>query len=260
MTAIVGILCDKGIVVGADSSATFSAGQLRTIEQPTEKITIIGNNVIIAGAGSVGLGQRFNDVVEKAWTSGLFKSKGTNELHVAKSLSRNGLEDFKSTYAPANNYAALVAFPFGGKAHLCEFDLQWFQPELKTKQLWYCSIGATQTITDSLLAMMRGLFWLNGPPSVNEGIFAAAWVLDHAVEVNPGGVNRPIRLAVLSVEPNGNTKAEMLSDQVLGEHRQNIEGAKNALRDYCKNLQNANPHVPEVPQVVKEEKQSNPSN
>jgi 20S proteasome alpha/beta subunit len=67
MTAIVGIRCKDGVVIGADSSATFTdGGQVRTIEQPTEKkIEIIGDKVIVAGTGSVGHGQRFCAVVRK---------------------------------------------------------------------------------------------------------------------------------------------------------------------------------------------------
>lgn len=64
MTAIVGIICKKGVVVGADSSATFNAGQINTMEQKTKKIQIIDNKIIIAGTGSIGLGQRFFHEVE----------------------------------------------------------------------------------------------------------------------------------------------------------------------------------------------------
>ena len=41
MTSVVGILCKDGVVVGTDSSATFDNGQIRTIEQPFEKIEIM---------------------------------------------------------------------------------------------------------------------------------------------------------------------------------------------------------------------------
>lgn len=65
MTAIVGILCKDGIVIGTDSSATFSASTTSTIEQPVKKISIIENRVIVAGSGQIGLDQRFCDVVKQ---------------------------------------------------------------------------------------------------------------------------------------------------------------------------------------------------
>ena len=41
MTILIGVLCKDGVVIGADSSATFDAGGIRTIEQPTKKIDLL---------------------------------------------------------------------------------------------------------------------------------------------------------------------------------------------------------------------------
>lgn len=38
MTILVGVLCKDGVIIGADGSATFGAGQMRTIEQPIDKL------------------------------------------------------------------------------------------------------------------------------------------------------------------------------------------------------------------------------
>lgn len=66
MTILVGLYCKDAVIIGTDSAATFSdANSSRTIEQGTKKIDIIGERVIIAGTGSVGLGQRFKQVVKK---------------------------------------------------------------------------------------------------------------------------------------------------------------------------------------------------
>jgi hypothetical protein len=40
MTILIGVVCEDGIVIGADSSATFSAGQIPTIEQPIKKVYV----------------------------------------------------------------------------------------------------------------------------------------------------------------------------------------------------------------------------
>jgi 20S proteasome alpha/beta subunit len=57
MTSIVAIRCKDGVVMGADSSATFGdGGHVRTIEQLTDrKIEIVGNTtkLIIAGTGYI---------------------------------------------------------------------------------------------------------------------------------------------------------------------------------------------------------------
>lgn len=229
MTAIIGLLCNNGVIIGADSSVTFTQGQIRTIEQPCEKLEIIGGRIIIAGSGQVGLGQRFSAVVEKAQSGKIFDNPA---IDVTKTLSRHTLEDFAYTYLHPGQYSALVAFPCGRKFYLCEFALQDFQPELKTEKLWYCSMGSSQVITDSFLALMRDIFWQGACPTVQEGVFAVTWTLEHAIDVNPGGVNAPIRIAVLANTQNGSPSARILDDDELEEHREHIRYAKNKLREY----------------------------
>ena len=246
MTAVVGILCSDGAIVGTDSAVTFASGQHRTIEQPTEKLGIVGDSVIIAGTGQVGLGQRFTDVVQNAWEAKVF-SNPTPALHKAKTLCKYACEDFAYTSTRSGSYGALVAFVADNRAQLCEFSLNDFQSELKTEQLWYCSMGSTQSITDSFLALLRDILWTEGPPSLTDAVFAATWTLDHAVAVNPGGVNAPVRIARLCHGPDGQFKGEILEDSELQEHRQNVDGAKRCLLDYCKGLHTADTETPKVP-------------
>ena len=250
MTAIVGILCQNGVVLGTDSSATFSSGQIHTVEQPNQKIRIIGDSIILAGTGQVGLGQRFQAIVEKSWQDGIFKKK--TALEITKYLSRVTLQDFDYTFAPKQQYGALVAFAAEGKFHLCEFALADFQPELKT-DVWYASLGVTQHITDSFLALMREVFWKTGPPPLSGGEFVATWTLEHAIDVNVGGVKGPIQLAVLGPDSRGQLRAKQLSEPKLGEHKQSIEGAKAALLNYCLGLQKPeDEETPSIPRLINE--------
>jgi hypothetical protein len=66
---------------------------------------------------------------------------------------------------------------------------------------------------------------------VHDAVFAVTWALEHAVEVNSGGVNDPIRIAVLERQ-RGSLKARLLSDDELLEHKQNVAAAYNALRNF----------------------------
>lgn len=246
MTAIVGVLCRDGLVIGTDSSMTFVAGTgFRTIEQPTEKLKICFGSIIVAGTGQVGLGQRFNQVVEQAYTDRVFV--GTNHFtSVGKELCKRARADFSSTQAPTAQYAALVGFALGGKPYLCEFALADFQPEFKTETMWYCSMGSGQPITDPFLALMREVFWGSGLPSVQDATFAVAWALDHAVRVNPGGINGPVRIAVLE-QGTGKSGARLLEDADLEEHFQNIEQAKERLRTFPASQSADAPDTPDIP-------------
>jgi 20S proteasome alpha/beta subunit len=107
MTAIVGILCKDGIVVGTDSSATFSTPGIRTIEQPAKKLDVIENRIIVAGTGQIGLGQRFCGIVKTAYDEKLFSK---SYLDVGRGLSKRAIHDFIDTSAPKTSYGALVAY------------------------------------------------------------------------------------------------------------------------------------------------------
>jgi len=232
MTAIVGVYCSDGVVIGTDSSATFTAGQTRTIEQPTDKLHITGGSVIVAGTGAVGMTQRFCQVVENAWSNKQFQG---SPIEIGKLLSKNAQEDFVSTGAPKGKYGALVAFPCKKQPYLSEFEVEHFQPELKTESLWYVSMGSSQHITDPFLGLMRDVFWREGCPTVRQAVFSVTWALDHAVQLNPGGVNEPVRIAVLE-RSKGDLAARILDEVELDEHREAIQSAKESLRDFARKV------------------------
>jgi len=221
MTSLVAIRCTDGVVVGADSSATFGPHpQVKTIEQTYDhKIAIIGGHIIVAGTGQVGHGQRFNAVVQRAWDQK--KLSGKSEIEIMKILAADGLQDFASTFVQANNigYSALVAYPASDRAALCEIvGANGFQPELKEENgLWFTSAGSGQMITDPFLALLRQVFWKDAAPNLQGGIFTTLWALQHACDVNPGGIKEPISIAVLERD-KGKYHARMLEKAELEEH------------------------------------------
>lgn len=228
MTVLVGVRCKDGVVIGADSAATFSAGQLRTIEQPVKKIAIISGRVIVAGTGEIGLGQRFCDVVHKAHDQKVFQS---GPLDVVRALTANAVNDFGTTKAQMGTYGALVAFPTSGGFELCEFATTNFQPELK-RDIWYVSMGSGQPIADPCLGFIRQAFWGDGvPPSFKDGVFAVVWTLSQAIALNPGGINVPMQVATLTTQ-KGTAMARILDPGEIAEHEAAVEGAIDALRQY----------------------------
>ena len=230
MTAIVGILCKDGIVIGTDSSATFSASNTRTIEQPVKKITIIENRVIVAGAGQVGLDQRFCEIVRNNFVRHTFKKP---YLEVGKILCKESIEDFITTKAPKNEYGAIVGYAVDDNYHLCELAIKDFQPEFKTDRIWYVSMGCGQQITDPFLGLMRRVFWKDSMPGVADATFVATWTLQHAIDLNPGGINGPVQMAVIRKNPEkGKYVAHLMSDSELQEHINNVDSAEAYLSEY----------------------------
>ena len=220
MTILVGILCQDGVVIGTDSSATFTDGQSRTIEQLVTKIDIVGDRIVIAHAGAGGHGQRFTIAVKKAWDKGRFK--GLDFCDFGRELAKVGTDDFVYTDARPGSYGALVAYPADNAFHLCEFTIKEFQPEWKTDELCFASMGSGQLMADPFLGLMRKVFWPDGRPSLITGKFVVTWALQHAIELNSGGIQGPLQVAILSGK---NPSARKLDPDELVEHQQSVEEA-----------------------------------
>jgi len=243
LTSIIGVFCSDGVVIGTDSSATFSSSGLRTIEQETKKIDIFYGTVFVAGTGEVGLGQRFCNLAEKAFKEPTFtKSK---PIETMTALSQKAVKDFQSTYTgfpqlqPGFKYGALVAYSTGESYNLCEFDPITFRPELKLpeQKFFFSSMGSGQPITDPFLALMRKIFWKTEMPTVADAKFITTWALSHAIEVNTGGINGPIQMAAIRKNDKGRYSATMISDDEIREHLDIVENAESHLASYKEILQ-----------------------
>jgi 20S proteasome alpha/beta subunit len=239
LTSIVGILCKDGVVIGTDSAATFGCGTVRTIEQPVKKISVLEKKCIVAGTGRVGLGQRFCSIVEDYATKNQNAFRSSPHV-VANALTKKTLDDFRGTLTPPGQYGALVAFTDGKSFHLCEFDTNDFQPEFKEpgSDIWFVSMGSGQTITDPFLGFMRKVFFHDSPPSVVDAILITTWTLQHAIELNAGGVNGPSQIAIIRKEDEDSKySATMLSQNELQEHLSNVTEAEEYLSKYREILQ-----------------------
>lgn len=233
MTILVGIRCQDGVVIGSDSAVTFAHASGSTIEQSTRKIDIFDGSIIVAGTGQVGLGQRFCAQVEALQLGK--KLSGIAPTEVGKAMAAAATTDFGQTNTPRGGYGALVAFRTRKELHLCEFATADFQPELKTSDIWFASMGNGQAIADPFLGLMRKVFWKKGMPSLSEGVFAAVWTLSHTIDVNPGGINGPMRLATLTWEPGrigDKHVARFLDESEVSQHQESVASAERHLASF----------------------------
>lgn len=243
MTLLVGVLCSDGIVVAADSAMTFGQGPGQfTISHQARKIDIVSNQVIVAGTGQVGLGQRFAAKVKELWAAN--RLRGT-EVDACRIIAEETLKDFSTTATQRGSFGALVAFPKSQTFHLCEFAAADMQPELKTKKAWFVSMGSGQSLADPYLALMRTVFWSKGPPNVEDGKFAAVWVVQHVLKAAPGFVGPPIDVAVLKKD-GGDFRATFVDDDDLQEHLGYVEDADRHFGAW-KRAEEAVEEIPEPP-------------
>ncbi len=247
MTVIVGILCIDGVVIGADSSATSCSGNIPIIEQKTKKIDVFDENcTIMAGTGQVGLRQRFYDIIKSTNKTEIINC--FKPIQVGALFSRKAKLDFSNTFTEHGQFGALMAFPYKGKGYLCEFSITDFQPELRTGLQCFASMGSGQQITDPFLALFKKIFWKDDElPRLQDGVFATVWALNHAIDVNPGGIKEPINVATLIFE--GDTpKVSELSEEEIMEHVSNLDNFMGYMKEY-KTRQQDPAQATELPQV-----------
>ena len=257
MTIIIGLLCDGGVVIGADSSATMGAALTgRTIEQPTHKISVVDSSVIVAGTGAVGLNQRFVEIVKRLQAEGIFKSADMPHIEVGKRLAAEARRDFDATGAfkqrqdaagvyAVCDYGALVAFWKHGKGHLLELEVGTLQPEFKSDEgLWWVSMGSGQPIVDPFLGLMSKAFCSTARPQLPIGRFITSWALNHAIELNVGGINAPQAIAVLSTEGGKQPVARLLHDEELQEHLAMVKAVYEHMGRFPMDFAAAGPEIP----------------
>ena len=246
MTLIVGLRCNNGVVVGTDSAMTLVSGQRHTIEQPLRrKIDIVQDDVIVAGTGAVGLGQRFIAILERFWKEP--RNREANAVETGRQLAKAAVHDFAETGAKQGTYGALVALPCKGNMELIEFAISDFQPEVKTDDYWYASMGSGQAVADPLLGFIRHTFWGDSPPSRQDGVFAATMVLKLGCQMAPMGVAPPIQMAVLRKDDQGNLKVRRVEEEELLEHEDNVDSAIEYFRGYQEALHRPESSSDELP-------------
>lgn len=251
MTILVGVLCQEGVVVGSDSAATLGAPpQLRTIQQPDNKVFVYADIAIVATTGMVGHAQRVNAIFGNYWEGKANRNK--DRITIAKELTAQVVSDFQHTGVrhdvPVNQpnslqVGALMAYPERGAFHLCEHPVGTFQPEFKTEKLWYTSMGSGQMLCDPFLGFLRQVFWPDRQPTLSEGIFAATWALRHAISLNPGGIADPLQLATLTRDGK-RPFARILQEAELEEHATNAADAESYLSRYFEERQASDLPVP----------------
>lgn len=234
MTVLVGVRCSDGVVIGADSVATSAAGNQGLMRMATDKIAVVGDRVIVAGTGAVGLGQRFQGVVKAAWDAKVFQKPC---LDCCKHLAATAVNDFRGTGVPFNgqgggyNFGALMAAPLEDKPQLVEFALSDFQPEVKNDKLHFVSMGSGQMLAEPFMGFISRVIWGGQAPDVQQATLGVVWALQHAIEMAPGGVGLPIRIATLRKE-GGAWKARVLTDEELQEPLQHIQAIEDRIRQY----------------------------
>lgn len=252
MTLLVGVLCADGVVLGADSGATFGALGQSHVMVPMSKVEVVQDSALIAVSGPVGLGQRLTGEFDRMLRSlrgapykvmtdlrAVFWAQMKPEYEAA-AIARGSIGNV------ANNSVlstTLLAMNIGGSAHLFSFDQQG-APEEVTAKMPVVSAGSGQHNADVFLAFLRGVYWDDGrAPSLDEGVFTALWAIEQCIEISPGSLQGPAR--IFTLVPEGRPSARQVPEAELQEHRQAIAEAKLLLKRSRQETEAPAPPVPE---------------
>lgn len=244
MTLIIGVKCEDGIVIGADSIATYGTPTgTPTIEQEIDsKIAVKASDVIVATSGAVGLSQLILAELDGNWNK--IKKRPVHRArteitkyawaHIGPAMERANLA--QHVLGPAARQSAIcasiIALPIQGKLRLLQFAPQADSEEC-TLELPMVSLGSGQPEADPFLAFVKRIFWNNASPkTIPEGIFGVLWTLQHVSTVKAGGgVGGKASIAVLE-KRDSSWKAEKLDEDRLSEHLLAVGEAESLLRRF----------------------------
>lgn len=243
MTLVIGIKCRNGIVMGADGGATLGDVPHATVMQPTKKLEIISEAVIIGVSGHVGLGQQFRGAIDNLWQNK--KLAGKESVEAAKILSEDLWKCAEPEWKKARLIAPLdpqaaqigvsfqiaIALPVSGEPCLFQFDRKC-SPEEATEHLLFFAIGSAQATAETFLAFIRQVLWKeNTIPSLADGRFAAFWTLEHCIRISPGGISGPKQIVTLE-KTKKTWRARELSDHEITDHSYMVEELEKHIAKY----------------------------
>jgi 20S proteasome alpha/beta subunit len=251
MTVAVGFLCTDGVVIGVDSMLTPSISGLNVGHHKGKKIDILPGNQVYAFAGDQGQAHRFRFLAEG---NHAFPAQAAHPIDYPVALSANLIQQFVSTGINQSiNVNTLLAFQHNNIRQCCAFEGA-MQPRLLDADHYYVALGSGKLSADPFLRFLVDIF-CHGPPSVSDAIFLTTWTIQHVIDTNPGGVAGPIRIAALEKVANQWTARELPDDEI-GEHKEAVESAASALRNWRDSIRSgaAAEGAPEPPAAPEAEK------
>ncbi|MBB3146397.1 20S proteasome alpha/beta subunit [Phyllobacterium trifolii] len=232
MTVVVGFLCSDGVVIAADSMLTPSMGNMGVGHHHGKKISILaGSSQVFCFAGDLGIAMRFKVMAESVYAQ---MQNVALPLDYPLAITQNIMNQLRTTESlhAATGTNTLLAFDHGNNHQCCVFEGA-MQPRLLDQDHYYVALGSGKLSADPFLRFLSDIFCPDGPPTVSEAIFLATWAVQHVIDVNPGGVAGPIRIATFVLDPITQQYGGVaLPDEKIEEHREAIANAAETLRGW----------------------------
>lgn len=236
MTVVVAFHCIDGAVVAADSMLTPSLGGLNIGHHTGIKCSVINGPQLFAFAGDQGQSARFKLLAEVAAAN---VAAAIHPLVYAVNLSQAIVQQLASTGIGTKDIGVntVLSFIHGTNCHCCVFEGA-LQPRLLDADHCYVALGIGKLSADPFLRFVSDTFCEpRQPPRVHLATFLAVWVVQHVINVNPGGVAGPIRVSVFERNAIGGYDAKELQPAEIDAHVTAIDDAAEALRKWRNDIQ-----------------------
>ena len=249
MTLVIGVRCGDGIVIGADSIATYATpnGEYTVEQKMDSKVHKVDDNMLYAFSGDIGLGQDVRHSVSKSWE----KNKSKSKENIRKNLSKAVVEPVKEYAERSASVAALmrtasvqdpvvtslIAYVAKGQPALIHYNLAG-HPEEITRGLTFETIGSGKPYADPFLAFVKRVAWDDRQPrTVKQGIVGVLWALRYVSDSNSSiGVGGPFSIGVLEKNKD-EWKASVLEEERLGLYKGAIDSAERSLEEELNKLE-----------------------
>lgn len=233
MTVVVGFLCQDGIVIAADSMLTPSLGGMNVGHHKGKKVHCLSGGQIYAFAGDQGQAARFQAMADIN-CGGIAAAQ--HPLDHPLNLTTGLIGQFTQTGINQSiDVNTLLGFVHSNVPQLCAFEGA-MQPRLLDQDHYYVALGSGKLSADPFLRFLVDTFCQAGLPTLSEATLLAIWAVQYVIDTNPGGVAGPIKMAVIETRAPGAYAARELSPREIDDHKQAIESARKALRDWRDSL------------------------
>jgi hypothetical protein len=243
MTLVLGVMCQDGVVIGADSAATYvDALGAPTIQQPTDKIWTISKEIILASSGDVGLSQRIRTSIENYWPT--FKTFDQNtflgqlqkqliiEIKPQMRIAAQCPADLRQQALSNAICVSLMALIHRDRFLLIELNTFGAATLHMEDNLPFVSIGSGQRVADPLFGFLKYALWPSGRFYVSDAELVIAWILDTVIHINPGGVGGEKVIYRLTRDELNLPKITEVTKDGIGETMQFIKDVTEVLREY----------------------------
>jgi len=247
MTLVLGVMCQDGVVIGADSAVTYTtSGGFQTVQLSTKKIwPIADNKMLFAASGDVGLAQRIQGEIEEFWKN-LDSISSIN--YVRDSIERCAKrvleprfrtlefipQEMRGEALSSAMCYSLLAFIRDEQFHMLHLGVNATLTEFGL-EMPFVSIGSGQPMADPLFGFLKNALWPSGRFYVSDAELVIAWILDTVIHINPGGVGGEKVIYRLTKDNSNLPIVLEVTNERIGETMQFIQDATEVLRKYKEN-------------------------